>query len=80
MSDKSENIVAGFLGISILGYLILAAAVIFFGITGIYLAFAASIILGICLFFVPPMWTIIGLAYWVFGKDIPAAIVNWLTS
>lgn len=47
-------------------------------ITGLYLAFAAAVWVGIVLFFVPPGAAICGLAYWLGGVDLPARFIQWL--
>ena len=44
---------------------------------GLYLAFSASIVLGIIVLLVEPSPFIIGL-YMLFGKDVASAIQNWI--
>jgi hypothetical protein len=61
-------------------YLAVILCAIGFSIYGIYIAFCASIIMGIICFFTPPSGLIVGLVYFVWGKDIPQLIVNWLSN
>ena len=55
------------------------AIVIIASIYGIYLAFSASIILGIVVLFIEPMPLIIGLVMLICHKDLALMIVQFLT-
>lgn len=67
------GVVGGVLGICLMLFM--------FGMSiyGLYLAFSASIILGIIAFFVEPSPLIFGLIMFFFDKNIPELIVEWLT-
>jgi hypothetical protein len=49
-------------------------------IHGLYLAFSASIVIGIVALIIEPSPLIISLVYLGFGKDIPQMILQWLSS
>lgn len=48
-------------------------------IYGLYLAFSASIILGIVAFFVEPSPLVFGLVMFFFDKNLPLEIIEYLT-
>ncbi len=48
-------------------------------IYGLYLAFSASILLGIVCFFVEPSPLIIGLAMMAFHKNLAELLIQWLS-
>lgn len=71
------------LGIYTVFMLILGALILFFlgtSIYGLYLAFSASIILGILVLLIEPLPLIIGLAKLLTGIDIAQKIVEWFTN
>lgn len=49
-------------------------------IYGIYLAFSASIILGIVCLFLEPSPLIFGIAMFFFDKNLPELLMQWLNS
>lgn len=46
---------------------------------GIYLAFCASIILGVIVLFTPPSGAVVGAVMFFFGKDLAFMLVEFLT-
>lgn len=71
-----ESIIGG----SILTYVILLVIGLGLTIHGLYLAFSASIVIGIIAIVVEPSPLIISLVYIAFGKNIPQMILQWLSS
>ena len=78
-----KNFLAGFGVIGIMVYVALcfgfAAFMIYATICGLYLAFSASVLLGIIVFFVQPSPCVIGLVMIFFHKDLAQAIIEFLT-
>jgi hypothetical protein len=75
----SEDVMAGMGVLAALIYIGIALGMLGLTIYGIYLAFCASIILGIIVFFTPPSGLIIGACQFLFGKDLAFIIVEFLT-
>jgi hypothetical protein len=75
-NDFTESLGASFAILFIVFSLICVALTVH----GLYLAFSASIILGIVAFFVEPAPLIFSLVYLVWGKNLPEMIVKWLAS
>jgi hypothetical protein len=67
-------------GSAMLVYILLLVAGLALTIHGLYLAFSASIVLGIIVLIVEPSPLIISLVYIAFGKNIPQMILQWLNS
>ncbi|CAN5323891.1 hypothetical protein BH11CYA1_BH11CYA1_15520 [soil metagenome] len=59
-------------------YIVLLVVVLAAWIHGLVLAFRANIFLGILCLLVQVPLVLIGLIYWIFGLDIPAALVRAL--
>lgn len=66
----------------IVGLLYLAFVLLLLASTvyGLYLAFSASIILGIIVFICEPSPAVIGLVMFFFDKNIPELLMQWLNS
>jgi len=72
-----------FAGMGLVGILLVVCCFLgTIGLTiyGLYLAFSASIVLGIIVFIVEPSPFIIGAVMLAFDKNIPEMIVAWLSS
>lgn len=72
-----------FAGMGVIGLLLFTLC--FFGAIGLtfyglYLAFSASIVLGIIALIVEPSPFIFGLVMFAFDKNIPQAIMTWINS
>jgi hypothetical protein len=61
-------------------YFCLAALGIGLGFYGVYLAFCASVILGVVTLFFPPASLSFGVIQFFFNVNLPAMIVQWLTA
>lgn len=76
-----DRVIAMFGGMGMLGIIlvVLFILIIPFGIIiyGLYLAFSASILLGIIAFVVEPSPFVFGVAM-LFGKNLPMIIQNWI--
>ena len=69
------------LGLGVIGYAIVIAWVVFgigIAIYGLYLAFSASIILGIIVFVIEPSPWIIGMVMFFMHKNIPQILMDYL--
>jgi len=62
----------------LLFWALLFFAVIACWFTGIWLAFAAALWLGVVLIFVPPVALVCGVAYWLGGLDLAEMLIQWL--
>ena len=73
----------GFLaGLGVLGYLLMVMWILFalaMAIYGLYLAFSASIILGIIVLLVEPSPLLIGLVMVFFHKNLAQMLIDFLT-
>lgn len=69
---------AGFGIVGILAVFALSFFMIAMAVYGVYLAFCASVVLGIIVLFVQPSPTIIGLVMFFFNKNIAQMIVDFL--
>jgi len=78
--NNVEGIVAW--GMGLFGFIMLLLILFGIGLSlyGLYLAFSASIILGILAFVVEPSPLVFGIAMFFFDKDLPQLIMNFLTS
>lgn len=79
MADK-KVVIGGSLGV-IFGLCVFGmwASVIVAGLYGMFLAFSASIILGICCLFAPPLFPISGLLMFFFDFNLPMKILELIT-
>lgn len=78
--SKGSSFIDG-IGIGLLlVYLCVIAFLLGSTVFGIYLAFCASILLGIVVLLTPPSGLIIGIVYIGWGKDLAYEIVRWLAS
>jgi len=76
-----KGLVGFILGLGVIGYALLLAWVFFalaMVVYGLYLAFSASIILGIIVFLVEPSPLIIGLVMFFMHKNIAQMIMDFL--
>ena len=68
--------------LGVVGYLLILAWVVFAVVAstyGLYLAFSASIVLGILVFIVEPSPLVIGIVAMFFHKDLAQMLVDFLT-
>lgn len=76
-----RTLIAFLAGLGIIGYLMIFAWV-FFAIAmmvyGLYLAFSASVILGIIVFLVEPSPLVIGLVMFFFQKNLAQMLIEFL--
>lgn len=76
-----KSLMRALAGMGIVGVLIMLAivATLFFStLYGLYLAFSASILLGIVVFLVEPSPLIIGLVMLFFHKNLAEMLITWL--
>lgn len=74
---------SGFGAVGIAAFMLLSLAfagfMMYAAIYGIYLAFSASVLLGIIVLFAQPSPSVIGLVMIFFHKDLAQAVVDFLT-
>ncbi len=75
-----KGMLAGFGILGVLIYLGLIGTVLVSSIVGLYLAFSASILLGIIVLLVEPSPLVIGLVYLFTGTDLAEKLVNWFNT
>lgn len=69
--------------IKAMGIVLVLSLVIFLLVStiyGIYLAFSASILLGLACLIIEPSLTVFGVAMLLFDKNIPEHIMQWLNN
>jgi len=79
----SKAITAFFGGMGLFGALAVIGLAFFslgLSLYGLYLAFSASIILGLFCLFLEPSPLVFGVAMFFFDKNLPELIINWLNS
>ena len=80
--NKGKNMKNLLGGLGIFGAILSICFALFMlgmSVYGLYLAFSASIILGIIAFFVEPSPLIFGLVMFFFDKNLPLEIIEFLT-
>ncbi len=83
MRNLFNGLATALAGLGIIGVILVACvpfAVIAFSIYGLYLAFSASIILGLIVFLVEPSAFVIGLVMFFLHKNLALVIMNWMNS
>ena len=77
-----KGLIALLASLGIIGYLLILAWVVFAivaAVYGLYLAFSASILLGIVVFIVEPSPLVIGLVMMFFHKNLAQMLIDFLT-
>ncbi len=61
-------------------YVLLCVGCVGLSVYGVYLAFCASVILGLIMLVVCPSFTIVGAVMFFFKVNIPVLIMHWLNA
>jgi len=83
IATLTGSIWAFFAGLGMFGIIVFIALFIFSLaciIKGLILGFAASVVLGLIMFFIPPASFITGLVWFITGTNLPGQLMHWLAT